>query len=64
MVAGFAVGDGIGQLIQGKWYGWLLLVPGLILTAIRPLGTGLRRNFLIRQARQALKEDRCEEGSC
>lgn len=62
-VAGFTTGSGIVQLTESHWYGWLLLATGLILTAIRPVGTGLRRHVLNRQMRQALDEARKREDS-
>jgi hypothetical protein len=50
------IGFGFGNLSQGKWWGLLMLLPGLVLLAVRPFGTGLRRYTLLRQARQALSD--------
>jgi hypothetical protein len=58
MTAAGLTGFGVGNLFQGNLWGLLMLVPGLVLTAVRPFGTGLRRHALLRQARQALDENK------
>jgi hypothetical protein len=49
-----SLGFGLGYSIRGAWWGWPLLAAGLILAAVRPLGTDLRRRARLRQIRQDL----------
>ena len=58
MTAGFTTGEGVGLLLQDHWWGWLVLTPGLILTAIRPAGTHLRRRALRREVRKILDDNK------
>jgi len=53
-IAALLCGAGIGGALHGAVYGWACLPAGLILAAIRPGGTCLRRYLLIRQLRREL----------
>jgi hypothetical protein len=57
------LGSGIDQLLQGHGLGWCLLGPGLLLTAIRPAGTGLRRTLRIRALRREVADLRRHIGT-
>jgi hypothetical protein len=60
-VAAATLGYGIGSLIHGYWYGWVFFGVGIIFTAIRPFGTGLRRRIMIRQLRKIVDSHRVEQ---
>ncbi len=55
MISAWLLGFGIAHLVQGHWLlGWLLLVPGLGLTTIRPVSTHLRRRFYDREVQKLI----------
>jgi hypothetical protein len=54
-LAGALLGWGVGWAVQGAGWAWGLLAAGLVLSAVRPAGTSLRRRLLIRQVRQQIK---------
>lgn len=57
--AGLVLGIGIGWgILHDSAWGWPFLAAGLILMAIRPAGTSLRRYLLIRQCRRELDDIR------
>lgn len=50
-LAGLVAGFGLGQLMQGHRLALVLLVPGLIMIALRPGGTTVRQLMRDRQER-------------
>lgn len=59
LAAGFTFGAGIRWvLVQPRPWGWAFLGAGLLLGAIRPLGTSLRNRHRLREAGRLLGEAR------
>ena len=58
LIGGLSLGAGIGQVAQGRTWGWVLIGAGLLFGAIRPLGTSLRNRYRIREAKRLLGEAR------
>jgi len=54
-LAGTLTGWGIGWAVQGAGWAWGLLAAGLVLAIFRPIGTSLRQQLLIRQARRQVE---------
>ena len=59
LVAGFTLGGGIRfALIHPHPWGWAMLGTGILLGAIKPLGTSLRNKYRLREAKRLLAEAR------
>ena len=59
LVAGFTLGGGIRfVLIHPHPWGWAMLGTGILLGAIKPLGTSLRNKYRLREAKRLLAEAR------
>jgi hypothetical protein len=58
--AGCLLGTGLGTVSRSGWrgWGWGLLAAGIVLTAIRPAGTQLRRRHEIREIRRLAEGSR------
>jgi hypothetical protein len=57
LAAGFTLGGGIRfVLIHPHPWGWAILGAGLVLAAVKPLGTSLRNKYRLREAKRLLAE--------
>lgn len=61
-IAAVSLGTGLGQVLNGHSYGWFFLGLGLVMTAIRPFGTSLRRRLIIRQIHRNIDEIKAQMG--